>query len=135
MSVNINNIDNKNELQSEIENLQKQLIESIEQDNNNKLKIKDLEIKNSELEKKNSEYQSKLQELIIKQNLIEQEDSNLKLEIKKLQLSINSPGKVLASLSNVIKNDGKNINNEKLLKDKIEMKEINEKLLLVISER
>ena len=131
MSVNINN-----DLKSEIEDLQKQLTESIEHDNNNKLKIKDLEIQNSELKKKNMEFQSKLQELIIKNNLVQQEDSNLKLEIKKLKLSINSPGKVLASLGNVIKNDSaKNINNEILLKEKIELKEANEKLLLVISER
>ena len=131
MSVNINN-----DLKSEIEDLQKQLTESIEHDNNNKLKIKDLEIQNSELKKKNLEFQSKLQELIIKNNLVQQEDSNLKLEIKKLKLSINSPGKVLASLGNVIKNDSaKNINNEILLKEKIELKEANEKLLLVISER
>ena len=136
MSVNFpNNSRMNNNDKSEIEDLQKQLIESIEHDNNNKLKIKDLEIKNSELEKKNFEFQSKLQDLIIKQNLIQQEDSNLKLEIKKLQLSVNSPGKVLASLGNVIKNDSKNINNEILLKEKIEMKETNEKLLLVISER
>ena len=131
MSVNINN-----DLKSEIEDLQKQLTESIEHDNNNKLKIKDLEIQNSELKKKNMEFQSKLQELIIKNNLVQQEDSNLKLEIKKLKLSINSPGKVLASLGNVIKNDSaKNINSEILLKEKIELKESNEKLLLVISER
>ena len=137
MSVNnIENSNNNNELKSQIEELQNQLTESIESDNNNKLKIKDLEIKNSELEKKNLEFQSKLQDLIIKQNLMQQEDSNLKLEIKKLKLSINSPGKVLASLSNVIKGDiSKNINNEILLKDKIEMKEANEKLLLVLSER
>ena len=131
MSVNINN-----DLKSEIEDLQKQLTESIEHDNNNKLKIKDLEIQNSELKKKNMEFQLILQELIIKNILVQQEDSNLKLEIKKLKLSINSPGKVLASLGNVIKNDSaKNINNEILLKEKIELKEANEKLLLVISER
>ena len=131
MSVNFNN-----DYKSEIEDLQKQLTESIEHDNNNKLKIKDLEIVNSELKKKNLEFQSKLQELIIKNNLIQQEDSNLKLEIKKLKLSVNSPGKVLVSLGNVIKNDSvKNINNEILLKEKIELKEANEKLLLVISER
>ena len=131
MSVNFNN-----DYKSEIEDLQKQLTESIEHDNNNKLKIKDLEIQNSELKKKNLEFQSKLQELIIKNNLILQEDSNLKLEIKKLKLSVNSPGKVLVSLGNVIKNDSvKNINNEILLKEKIELKEANEKLLLVISER
>ena len=128
MSVNFN--------RTEIEDLQRQLTESIENDNNNKLKIKDLEIQNSELKKKNLEFQSKLQELIIKNNLIQQEDSNLKLEIKKLKLSINSPGKVLASLGSVIKNDTvKNINSEILLKEKIELKESNEKLLLVISER
>ena len=131
MSVNFNN-----DYKSEIEDLQKQLTESIEHDNNNKLKIKDLEIQNSELKKRNMEFQSKLQELIIKNNLVQQEDSNLKLEIKKLKLSVNSPGKVLVSLGNVIKNDSvKNINNEILLKEKIELKEANEKLLLVISER
>ena len=131
MSVNFNK-----DLKSEIEDLQKQLTDSIEHDNNNKLKIKDLEIQNSELKKKNMEFQSKLQELIIKNNLVQQEDSNLKLEIKKLKLSVNSPGKVLVSLGNVIKNDtAKNINSEILLKEKIELKEANEKLLLVISER
>ena len=131
MSVNINN-----DLKSEIEDLQKQLTDSIEHDNKNKLKIKDLEILNSELKKKNMEFQTKLQDLIIKSNLIKQEDSNLKLEIKKLKLSVNSPGKVLVSLGNVIKNDtAKNINSEILLKEKIELKEDNEKLLLVISER
>ena len=136
MSLNLdNNMEINKSEKNEIEDLQKQLIESIEQDNNNKLKIKDLEIKNSELEKKNFEFQSKLQELIIKNNLIQQEDSNLQLEIKKLKLSINSPGKVLASLGNVIKNDTKSINNEMLLKEKLELREINEKLLLVISER
>ncbi len=137
MSFNLeNNFQINNSDKNEIEDLQKQLIESIEHDNNNKLKIKDLEIKNSELEKKNLDFQSKLQDLIIKLNLMQQEDSNLKLEIKKLKLSINSPGKVLASLGNVIKNDtSKNINNEILLKEKIEMKEVNEKLLLVLSER
>ena len=41
-----------NDFKSEIEDLQKQLTESIEHDNNNKLKIKDLEIQNSELKKK-----------------------------------------------------------------------------------
>ena len=134
MSINSPEI-NKGD-KNEIEELQKQLIDSIEHDNNNKLKIKDLEIKNSELEKKNLELQSKLQDLIIKHNLIQQEDSNLKLEIKKLKLSINSPGKVLASLGNVIKNESsKNINKEILLKEKIEMKDVNEKLLLVLSER
>ena len=134
MSINSPEINKGNK--NEIEELQKQLVDSIEHDNNNKLKIKDLEIKNSELEKKNLEYQSKLQDLIIKHNLIQQEDSNLKLEIKKLKLSINSPGKVLASLGNVIKNESsKNINKEILLKEKIEMKDVNEKLLLVLSER
>ena len=123
-------------IEEEIEDLQKQLTDSIEHDNKNKLKIKDLEILNSELKKKNMEFQTKLQDLIIKSNLIKQEDSNLKLEIKKLKLSVNSPGKVLVSLGNVIKNDtAKNINSEILLKEKIELKEDNEKLLLVISER
>ena len=136
MSFNLeNNFQINNSEKNEIEDLQKQLIESIEHDNNNKLKIKDLEIKNSELEKKNLEFQTKLQDLIIKFNLMQQEDSNLKLEIKKLKLSVNSPGKVLASLGNVIKNDTKCINNEILLKEKIEMKDVNEKLLLVLSER
>jgi hypothetical protein len=46
------NLENNKSDKNEIEDLQKQLIESIEHDNNNKLKIKDLEIKNSELEKK-----------------------------------------------------------------------------------
>ena len=127
---------NSSELKSEIEYLQNQLTESIENENNDKLKIKELEIKNSELEKKNFEYQSKIQDLITKQNIIKQEDSNLKFEIKKLKLNINSQGKVLSSLNSVIKGDiSKNIKNEILLKDKIELKEANEKLLLDISEK
>ena len=127
---------NSSELRSEIEYLQNQLTESIENENNDKLKIKELEIKNSELEKKNFEYQSKIQDIITKQNIIKQEDSNLKFEIKKLKLGINSPGKVLSSLSSVFKGDiSKNIKNEILLKDKIELKEENEKLLLEISEK
>ena len=127
---------NSSELKSEIEFLQNQLTESIENENNDKLKIKELEIKNSELEKKNFEYQSKIQDLITKQKIIKQEDSNLKFEIKKLKLSTNSPGKVLSFLNNVIKGDiSKNIKNEILLKEKIELKEINEKLLLDISEK
>ena len=127
---------NSSELKSQIEYLQNQLTESIENENNDKLKIKELEIKNSELEKKNFEYQSKIQDMITKQNIIKQEDSNLKFEIKKLKLGINSPGKVLSSLSSVFKGDiSKNIKNEILLKDKIELKEENEKLLLEISEK
>ena len=127
---------NSSELKSQIEYLQNQLTESIENENNDKLKIKELEIKNSELEKKNFEYQSKIQDIITKQNIIKQEDSNLKFEIKKLKLNINSPGKVLSSLNSVIKGDiSKNIKNEILLKDKIELKEENEKLLLEISEK
>ena len=127
---------NNCELKSEIEELQNQLTESIENENNDKLKIRELEIKNSELEKKNFEYQSKIQELITKQNIINQEDSNLKFEIKKLKLSHNSPGKILSSLISLIKGDiSKDIKNEILLKDKIELKEENEKLLLDISEK
>ena len=127
---------NSSELKSEIEYLQNQLTESIENENNDKLKIKELEIKNSELEKKNFEYQSKIQDIITKKNIIKQEDSNLKFEIKKLKLGINSPGKVLSSLSSVFKGDiSKNIKNEILLKDKIKLKKENEKLLLEISEK
>ena len=130
--------DEKGDLLNEIKDLQQQLTQSIENENNKKIQIRDLEIKNSELEKKLNEYQSRLQELIINQNLIQQEDSNLKLEIKKLQLSINSPGKVLASLSNIINKSDKQLNDtksENLIKEKVEMKEINDKLTLVLSER
>ena len=130
--------DEKNDLLKEIKELQEQLTHSIENENNKKLLVKDLEIKNSELEKKTTEYQSRLQELIINQNLILQEDSNLKLEIKKLQLSVNSPGKVLASLGNIISKNENQSNDQKresLIKEKVEMKEINEKLVLVLSER
>ena len=118
--------------QSEIEELQKRLTEIIDSDNNKKLQIKDLEIKNSELSKKNFEFQSHLQNLIIKMNLITQENSTLKLEIKKLQLSINSPGKIIASLGTTNKT---NITTDNLLKEKSELKETNEKLILVLSER
>ena len=118
--------------QSEIEELQKRLTEIIDSDNNKKLQIKDLEIKNSELSKKNFEFQSHLQNLIIKMNLITQENSTLKLEIKKLQLSINSPGKIIASLGTTNKT---NITTDNLLKEKSELKETNDKLILVLSER
>ena len=65
-------------------------------------------------------------------NLITQENSRLKLEIKKLQLSINSPGKIIASLGTTNKSD---ITLDNLLKEKSELKETNEKLVLVLSER
>ena len=114
------------------EELQKQLKETIESDNYKKLKIKDLEIKNSELTKKNFEFQSHLQNLIIKMNLISQENSTLKLEIKKLQLSVNSPGKIIASLGTTNKT---NLSTDDLLKEKSELKEENEKLLLMLSDK
>ena len=128
MSINNEN-DSKN---SEISELQQRLTEIIESDNQKKLQIKDLEIKNSELSKKNFEFQSHLQNLIIKMNLISQENSSLKLEIKKLQLSVNSPGKIIASLGTTNKT---NITLDNLLKEKSELKETNEKLVLVLSER
>ena len=128
MSINNEN-DSKN---SEISELQQRLTEIIESDNKKKLQIKDLEIKNSELSKKNFEFQSHLQNLIIKMNLISQENSSLKLEIKKLQLSVNSPGKIIASLGTTNKT---NITLDNLLKEKSELKETNEKLVLVLSER
>lgn len=128
MSINNEN-DSKN---SEITELQQRLTEIIESDNKKKLQIKDLEIKNSELSKKNFEFQSHLQNLIIKMNLISQENSSLKLEIKKLQLSVNSPGKIIASLGTTNKT---NITLDNLLKEKSELKETNEKLVLVLSER
>ena len=69
---------------------------------------------------------------VIKMNLISQENSTLKLEIKKLQLGVNNPGKIISSLETTNKT---NINIDNLLKEKSELKESNEKLILVISER
>ena len=112
--------------------MQKRLNELMESENKKKLKIKDLEIKNSELNKKNFEFQSHLQNLIIKLNLISQENSTLKLEIKKLQLSVNSPGKVVASLKTLNKS---NSSMDNLLKEKSELKEENEKLVLMLSNK
>ena len=112
--------------------LKKRLNDTIESESKNKLKIKDLEIKNSELNKKNFEFQSHLQNLIIKMNLISQENSTLKLEIKKLQLSINSPGKIIASIGAINKSD---LSMDNLLKEKSELKEENEKLLLMLSDK
>ena len=112
--------------------MQKRLNELMESENKKKLKIKDLEIKNSELNKKNFEFQSHLQNLIIKLNLISQENSTLKLEIKKLQLSVNSPGKVVASLKTSNKS---NSSMDNLLKEKSELKEENEKLVLMLSNK
>ena len=125
MSINYRNKEN-------YEELKKQLNEAIESDNNKKQKIKELEIKNSELNKKNFEFQSHLQNLIIKMNLISQENSSLKLEIKKLQLSVNSPGKIIASLGTTNKS---NISMDNLLKEKSELKEENEKLVLMLSNK
>ena len=124
--------DGKAQSKKEILDLQKKLEELIESENIKKLQIKDLEIKNSELSKKNFEIQSYLQNLIIKMNLISQENSTLKLEIKKLQLGVNNPGKIISSLETTKKT---NINIDNLLKEKSELKESNEKLILVISER
>ena len=96
------------------------------------MKIKELEIKNSELTKKNFEFQSYLQNIIIKMNLISQENSSLKLDIKKLQLSVNSPGKIVASLGT---SHNKDLNTDNLMKEKSELKEENEKLVLMLSDR
>ena len=124
--------DGKAQSKKEILDLQKKLEELIELENIKKLQIKDLEMKNSELSNKNFEIQSYLQNLIIKTNLISQENSTLKLEIKKLQLGVNNPGKIISSLETTNKT---NINIDNLLKEKSELKESNEKLILVISER
>ena len=123
-------VNNQNE--EKYAELKKRLSTKIESDKNNKLKIKDLEIKNIELKKKIFEYQSHLQNLIIKLNLISQENSTLKLEIKKLQLSINSPGKILASLGTINKTD---LSMEDILKEKSELKEENEKLILMLTDK
>jgi len=112
--------------------LKKRLNDTIDSEKEQRQKIKDLEIKNCELSKKNFEFQSHLQNLIIKMNLISQENSTLKLEIKKLQLSVNSPGKVVASLGTTNKSD---LSTDNLLKEKSELKEENEKLLLMLSDK
>ena len=125
MSVNNSNEEN-------YEELQKRLNEAIESENDKKIKLKDLELKNGELTKKNFEFQSHLQNLIIKMNLISQENSTLKLEIKKLQLSVNSPGKIIASLGTSNKT---NLSMDNLLKEKKELKEDNEKLILILSDK
>ena len=90
------------------------------------------ENKNAMNTNNNFEFQSHLQNLIIKMNLISQENSTLKLEIKKLQLSVNSPGKVVASLGTTNKSD---LSTDNLLKEKSELKEENEKLLLMLSDK
>ena len=123
-------VNNQNE--EKYAKLKKRLSATTESDKNNKLKIKDLEIKNIELKKKNFEFQSHLQNLIIKMNLISQENSTLKLEIKKLQLSVNSPGKILASLGTSNKT---NLSNDNILKEKSELKEENEKLILMLTDK
>ena len=112
--------------------LKKRLNDTIDSEKEQRQKLKDLEIKNGELSKKNFEFQSHLQNLIIKMNLISQENSTLKLEIKKLQLSVNSPGKVVASLGTTNKSD---LSTDNLLKEKSELKEENEKLLLMLSDK
>ena len=123
-------VNNQNE--EKYAELKNRLNVTLESDKNNKLKIKDLEIKNIELKKKNFEFQSHLQNLIIKMNLISQENSTLKLEIKKLQLSVNSPGKILASLGTSNKS---NLSNDNILKEKSELKEENEKLILMLTDK
>ena len=118
--------------ESDILNLKKRLKDLSESDNNKENQIKDLEMKNGELIKKNSEFQSHLQNSIMKMTLITQENNKLKLEIKKLQLSVNSPGKIIASLGTT---NRENITEDNLLKEKTEFKETNEKLTLELSER
>ena len=98
---------------------------------NQKNRIKELEIKNRELNKKNFDFQSKLQNLIIKMNLINQENASLKLELKKLQISVNSPEKILSALNSTNKNSEK----EDLIKENCDLKEANKKLILELSER
>ena len=56
----------------------------------------------------------------------------MKLEIKKLQLSVNSPGKVVASLGTINKSD---LSTDNLLKEKSELKEENEKLILMLTDK
>ena len=60
------------------------------------------------------------------------ENTTLQFEIKKAQLSINSPGRVVSSISSMIKNES---NMAQLSKEKAELKETNQKLLLMLSEK
>lgn len=99
-------------------------------------RIKDLEIKLSKKDKEIFDIETQKKSNDIRIRLLEQENSNLKLEIKKVQLSMNSPGRVISSLGKQIKSHGQSdINISEISKEKAELKETNEKLLLVISEK
>lgn len=74
-------------------------------------------------------------EIIKKDTTIKQltnENTTLQFEIKKAQLSINSPGRVVSSISSTVKTDS---TTSQLSKEKAELKESNQKLLLMLSEK
>lgn len=66
--------------------------------------------------------------------VLQQETAHLKLENKKLSLSINSPGKVITFLTKQFKTQN-DASTQNLMKDKAQLKETNDKLLLILAEK
>lgn len=129
MKINLNNEINQNNTKEQEMNLSDLSPEVAH-------KIKDLEIQLSKKDKQIFDIESQRTSADIRIRLLEQENANLKLEIKKAQLSINSPGRVISSLGKQIKSHGQSdITISEISKEKAELKESNEKLLLVISEK
>ena len=129
MKINLNNEINQNNTKEQEMNLSDLSPEVAH-------KIKDLEIQLSKKDKQIFDIESQRTSADIRIRLLEQENANLKLGIKKAQLSINSPGRVISSLGKQIKSHGQSdITISEISKEKAELKESNEKLLLVISEK
>ena len=129
MKINLNNEINQNNTKEQEMNLSDLSPEVAH-------KIKDLEIQLSKKDKQIFDIESQRTSANIRIRLLEQENANLKLGIKKAQLSINSPGRVISSLGKQIKSHGQSdITISEISKEKAELKESNEKLLLVISEK
>ena len=96
MKINLNNEINQNNTKEQEMNLSDLSPEVAH-------KIKDLEIQLSKKDKQIFDIESQRTSADIRIRLLEQENANLKLEIKKAQLSINSPGRVISSLGKQIK--------------------------------
>ena len=113
---------------SDIENLKIKLNTFRNEDNKQKLKIKELEDLINEKEKNISDLSTNFENSKIKINSLNEDIMNLKLELKKSELKFNNPIKILSVMQ-------KEINKNEIENEKAELKEINEKLILFISEK
>ena len=113
---------------SDIENLKIKLNTFRNEDNKQKLKIKELEDLINEKEKNISDLSTNFENSKIKINSLNEEIINLKLELKKSELNLNNPIKILSVIQ-------KEINKNEIENEKAELKEINEKLILFLSEK